>query len=322
MALTSPKHSAVCGTGEKRSIHQVAPSLPMGDDVMLMRVDQKREWFENVFKKQANYQTKPPASHQLGCTELGTDLLHEEPGHELVQLRHRWIEEELLLRRSLRQKGFSDQVINNELVGARRKWFEELQQKQPQLLNSTLDAKNLLDSISADQRDDCDIQGAGSFTISKHDDTLQQCVDNSLLCPTENDLLAPSPATLAVEAAPSADGRFQMGTKSSPLPPASASLPQQSPQMLSCLDAKQSQIGLSSTMTKRARVQTALKQDTPCSKAASPVNRKVSDQMLALVSSSASSDDLAPSANLKETIHSDHDSTAAYQCLHGTCTIL
>jgi hypothetical protein len=83
------------------------------DDVMRMPVGQKCEWFENVFKR-----------HSCDSASAVPDFL-DQPGHELVQLRHRWIEEELLLRKTLRQEGFSDKVINHELVSARKKWFEE-----------------------------------------------------------------------------------------------------------------------------------------------------------------------------------------------------
>jgi hypothetical protein len=73
----------------------------------------KQEWLQNAFKKKEYTEMQP----------------HPRPGNDLVQDRHRWIQEELQLRKTLKSQGKSDQAITRELVQARQLWLDDERKK-------------------------------------------------------------------------------------------------------------------------------------------------------------------------------------------------
>jgi hypothetical protein len=76
-------------------------------------VKAKQEWLQNAFKKKEYTETQP----------------HPRPGNDLVQDRHRWIQEELQLRKTLKSQGKSDLAITRELVQARQRWLDDERKK-------------------------------------------------------------------------------------------------------------------------------------------------------------------------------------------------
>jgi hypothetical protein len=76
-------------------------------------VKAKQEWLQNAFKKKEYTEMQP----------------HPRPGNDLVQDRHRWIQEELQLRKTLKSQGKSDLAITRELVQARQRWLDDERKK-------------------------------------------------------------------------------------------------------------------------------------------------------------------------------------------------
>jgi hypothetical protein len=82
-------------------------------EYILIPVKAKKEWLQNAFKKKEQTTTQP----------------HLLPGNVLVQDRHRWIQEELQLRKTLKSQGKSDLAITHELVQARKRWLDDERKK-------------------------------------------------------------------------------------------------------------------------------------------------------------------------------------------------
>jgi hypothetical protein len=85
-------------------------------EYILIPVKAKKEWLQNAFKKKEHTVTQP----------------HLRPDNVLVQDRHRWIQEELQLRTTLKSQGKSDLAITHELVQARKRWLDDEQKKYQQ----------------------------------------------------------------------------------------------------------------------------------------------------------------------------------------------
>jgi hypothetical protein len=82
-------------------------------EYIVIPVKAKKEWLQNAFKKKEQTVAQP----------------HLRPDNVLVQDRHRWIQEELQLRTTLKSQGKSDLAITQELVQARKRWLDDERKK-------------------------------------------------------------------------------------------------------------------------------------------------------------------------------------------------
>jgi hypothetical protein len=72
-------------------------------------VKDKQAWLKNAFSKKGKTEPEPRGPRA---------------GNSLVQERHKWIEEELQLRKSLKSQGKSELAISQELIAAKKRWLD------------------------------------------------------------------------------------------------------------------------------------------------------------------------------------------------------
>jgi hypothetical protein len=110
----------------------------MEESALAPSVQAKKEWLRNAFNKKEKTVTQP------------------RPGKDLVQERHRWIQEEVQLRTTMKRQGKSDKAISHELVAARKRWMDNERKKCEKYQETILVRSPASERSLLEEKKECD----------------------------------------------------------------------------------------------------------------------------------------------------------------------